>query len=157
MKSLNLPFVLVAEDDENDVFFLRRAFERARLSCPLIDVPNGEEAINYLSRCLTCAQGQVHPLPALLLLDLKMPLLNGFDVLAWLQQRREFNGMPAIVLSSSGLEADVKRARELGARDYRVKPHSGDELLKLVQEFSLHWIPQGLPDCSARAAELNPA
>jgi len=130
------PLVLLAEDDPNDVFFLRRAFKQAGSRCQIIDVSNGEEAISYLS-----AEPHEHPVPALLLLDLKMPLVNGFDVLLWLQTKPELHEMPTIILSSSCLDLDVKKARELGARDYRVKPPSPDELLKLVREISVKWLP----------------
>ena len=145
MESPTPALVLVAEDDENDIFLLRHAFQQARLSYPIIDVPNGEEAIDYLSGCVPYAGREHHPLPALLLLDLKMPLLNGFDVLSWLQGRPEFRDMPAVVLSSSAFDSDIKRARELGARDYLVKPQSSDDLVKLVQELSLHWLSRGIP------------
>ena len=130
------PLVLLAEDDPNDVFFLRRAFKQAGSRCQIIDVCNGEEAISYLS-----ADPREHAVPSLLLLDLKMPLVNGFDVLLWLQTKPELHEMPTIILSSSCLELDVKKARELGARDYRVKPPSPDELLKLVREISVKWLP----------------
>ena len=135
--------VLVADDDENDVFFLKRAFRQAGLRCPIVDVPNGEEAIRYLSE--GGSDHEHHPLPALLLLDLKMPLLDGFDVLSWLQKQPEFKEMPIVVLTSSGFESDIDRARKLGARDYLVKPRTPDDLVKLVQDISLHWLTAELP------------
>src|SRR5690349_16355937 len=110
MKNPNPAFVLLAEDDENDVFLLRRAFNRAGITYPIIAVPNGEEVINFLLACVQNSGCEHHTLPRLLLLDLKMPLLNGFDVLSWLHERREFQYMPTIVLSSSNLDLDIKRA-----------------------------------------------
>src|SRR5690242_14029566 len=101
--------VLLAEDDENDVLLLRHAFRRAGLQYPILDVPNGEEAIHYLSGCVPYGDRDHYPLPTLLLLDLKMPLLNGFDVLSWLKARPEYRDLPAVVLSSSGLDPDRQR------------------------------------------------
>src|SRR6266446_7503929 len=79
----NARHVLVADDDENDVFLLRRAFQKAGLPHTLIHVRDGQEAINYLSS-KTSPNGK-QTKPNLLLLDLKMPLVDGFDVLVWLQ------------------------------------------------------------------------
>ena len=139
-ESSNRAAVLLAEDDENDVLLLRHAFRRAGLQYPIIDVPNGEEVINYLSGCVPFEDRDHHPLPALLLLDLKMPLVNGFDVLSWLQARPEYHDLPAVVLSSSGLDPDRRRAHDLGARDYLVKPLTSDDMVRLVQQLSLRWL-----------------
>jgi CheY-like chemotaxis protein len=104
--------VLVAEDSEDDLFLLTRAFRRAGLTHCLVPVADGEKAIEYL-------QGQ-SPAPDLLLLDLKMPKVDGFGVLEWLQHRPELR-MPAIVYSTSEEPEDKQRAKQLGAADYLVK------------------------------------
>ena len=155
MQTSSSPLVLIAEDDPNDVFLLRRAFQQAEVSSRIIDVPNGLEAIRYLS-----ADNCECSIPDLLLLDLKMPLLNGFDVLLWLQNKPQLSEMPAVVLSSSFFDLDMKRARELGARDYQVKPHSSSELLNLVREISSRWLTLGpqlvVQPTSAYRAENSP-
>src|SRR6266478_5354953 len=86
-KMTNNAPVLVAEDDPNDVFLLRRAFKKAGVSNPLVVFHNGQEAIDYLSGETTQPGRETRSCPALFFLDLKMPLMDGFDVLMWLQAR----------------------------------------------------------------------
>ena len=130
--------ILLAEDDENDVFLLRRALEKAGLSDALVVARDGQEAIDYLS-----GNGRQH-LPGLLLLDLKMPRLDGFDVLKWLSTRPDLSDLPVVVLSSSCHEADREQARKLGARDYKVKPSDFPKLVGLVRELHARWL-EGAP------------
>src|SRR5438445_4742341 len=101
----NARHVLVADDDENDVFLLRRAFQKAGLPHRLIHVRDGQEAINYLGG----ETSQNGTKPKLFLLDLKMPLVDGFDVLRWLRARPEKNSLPVVVLCSSTLTADKNK------------------------------------------------
>src|SRR6266498_5497568 len=107
------PAVLVADDDANDIFFLRRAFQKAGLSCPIIDVPDGEKAINYLTGSDGFGDRNQFPIPSLLFLDLKMPKVSGFEVLEWLQKHHNLNSMKVVVLSSSNLPTDMQKARAL--------------------------------------------
>src|ERR1051326_7316731 len=113
------PTVLVADDDANDVFFLRRAFQKAGVACPIVDVPDGEKAISYLSGSDTYADRKRYPLPALLFLDLKMPKVSGFEVLEWLQKHDGLTKMKVVVLSSSNLPSDMQKARALGRSEER--------------------------------------
>src|SRR5438552_16675097 len=112
------PAVLIADDDSNDIFFLRRAFKKAGLAHPVLDVHDGERAIHYLSGHENYADRSRFPLPALLFLDLKMPKVSGFEVLQWLHQQKEFPDLKVVVLSSSGLQSDIQRAKDLGAHEY---------------------------------------
>jgi len=134
--------ILVADDDENDFLILRRAFIRAGLSHLLIHVSDGEAAINYLSREAPYADARQYPRPGLLLLDLKMPKVNGFDVLEWLKGRKDLDSLRVIVLSASQIEADKKAAALLGAHEYQTKPHDFDDLVKLAQELDNRWLNQ---------------
>jgi CheY-like chemotaxis protein len=134
------PVILVAEDDPNDVFFLRRAFQKAQIKCQILDVSNGQDAILYLQGVAPYSNRAAYPLPQLLLLDLKMPLMNGFDVLEWLRNRPELSQIPALVLSSSGHDEDVTRARQLGARAYLVKPSDLTQLAQLAREVGAQWL-----------------
>src|SRR5687767_1760389 len=104
--------ILAAEDEESDRMILDLAFQRAKLQHPLVIVRDGQEAVDYLSGKGRYAGQSAHPMPALLVLDLKMPRMNGFDVLAWLAEQPEFKQMPAVVLSSSGDELDMTKARQ---------------------------------------------
>src|ERR1041384_7323689 len=118
------PTILLAEDDEDDVLLIRRAFQRARLLNPLQVVRDGEEAIEYLAGGDRYRNRTIHPLPFLLLLDLHMPKLNGFDVLTWVQSRPELRRIKVAVLTSSSNEYDFSKAMSLGAHSYFTKPGS---------------------------------
>jgi len=139
MKPASAP-ILVAEDEENDVFILRLAFERARLTTPLVAVGDGQEAVDYLAGNGSFANRGTHLLPSLLILDLKMPRMTGFDVLKWLSARPEFKDLPVVILSSSSDDSDLRRAKEAGAREYFVKPHNLSELVKIVQALHARYI-----------------
>lgn len=128
--------ILVAEDEESDVIFLRRAFKKAAVPNPLIHVANGNEAMRYFAS----DNGSPNPLPALILVDLKMPICDGFALLAWLRDQPQLQHIPVVVLTSSELEADRRHACQLGARDYLIKPLIPDELVPLVQTFQKRFL-----------------
>ena len=132
--------ILAAEDEESDRLILELALERAHLPHPLVFVPDGQEVVDYLSGKGQYADRSAHPLPALLVLDLKMPGMNGFDVLAWLAEQTEFKQIPVVVLSSSSDESDMSKARELGALEYFVKPHRLDELVEIAHQMQARWL-----------------
>src|SRR5690348_7713727 len=115
--------ILLVEDNEDDVFFMRRAFKDAGLKERLEVVRNGEEAIQYLGGTDEFANRERYPLPKFVFLDLKMPIMNGFEVLSWLKEQSQLD-IPVAVLSSSPEEQDMKRARALGAACYLIKPPS---------------------------------
>ena len=131
--------ILLAEDDPNDVLLLERAFQKAGLRNSLKIVPDGEQAIDYLSGRGIYADREQYPLPFLILLDLKMPGTDGFEVLQWLRADPELKRLLVVVLTSSNLQSDVDRAYELGANSYLVKPVGFDEMVHLVQRFEIYW------------------
>src|SRR3954454_11925540 len=110
--------VLLADDDRNDALFLRRAFQKAGLSHSIVDVRNGRQAANYLAGEVLYADRTQFPLPALIILDLKMPLMDGFELLAWIRRQKQLQTVPAVVLSSSDQAVDKEKALDLGAQDY---------------------------------------
>ncbi|HVV01354.1 MAG TPA: response regulator, partial [Verrucomicrobiae bacterium] len=114
--------ILFAEDDRNDVFFLRRAFLQVGRPVNIVDVRNGQQAINYLQGEGFYSDRENFPYPSLLILDLKLPLMDGFQVLGWLKDHPEAGKIPAVVLSASAREEEMARARELGARECFLKP-----------------------------------
>jgi len=136
------PTILVAEDDEDDVLFIKMAFKKTGLPNPLMIAHNGEEVVDYLKGNPPFNNRAVFPLPRLLLLDLKMPRMTGFEVLAWLAAHSEFEHLPAVVLSSSSLEADVDLSRQMGARDYFIKPNDNEQLTNLLLELSARWLSE---------------
>jgi CheY-like chemotaxis protein len=135
--------ILLVEDSRDDAFFLRRAFLKAGLSHSIVDVRNGQQAVNYLNGNALYADRSLYPLPNIVLVDLKMPLMDGFELLAWLKERPELERLPVIVISSSDLPTDRERAMKLGARDYFVKPNDPEELLSVVEELHSRWIATG--------------
>jgi CheY-like chemotaxis protein len=132
--------ILLAEDEETDVLMFGVALERTGLSCPLVSVRDGREALDYLSGGPPYQDRTRHPLPALIVLDLKMPRLTGFDVLAWLRTRPDLQRIPAVVLSSSSYPEDIHKALALGARDYHIKPHSLEDLVALLRKIAVRWL-----------------
>jgi len=134
--------ILLAEDDENDIFLMGRAFDRADIPNRLIVVRNGQEAIDYLAGTGEYAQRDKYPTPGLVLLDLKMPWMDGFDVLRWLRAHSQFDTLPVVILTSSKLQSDIDKSRQLGVYDYRVKPHGFEELVRLLDDVRKCWLDE---------------
>lgn len=134
------PPILVAEDDPDDAFMLRRAFAKANVANPLAFVVDGEEAIEYLGGTGRYGGHSRQPLPVVLLLDLKMPRCNGFEVLEWVREHPGLGRLPVVVLTSSRESTDIARAYELGANSYLVKPGSPEDLLATVRGLGLYWL-----------------
>jgi|SRR6266850_5821350 len=132
--------VLLAEDDSDDVLLTQIAFEKARLANPLQIVRDGEEAISYLDGKGKYSNRLLYPFPILLLLDLKMPKFNGFQVLAWLKAQPHLRALPVAVMTSSDQDPDVTRAYKLGADSYLIKPPNAEALLALVQRLHAYWM-----------------
>ncbi len=139
-----LPPILAAEDETSDAMILKLAFQRANLPHPLVVVGNGQEAVDYLRGSGRHGDRSLYPLPGLIVLDLKMPRMNGFDVLEWLARQPECKEIPAVILSSSSDESDMRKARELGAREYFVKPHAFSDLIAIVQQLHTRWLANAL-------------
>ena len=132
--------VLLAEDDANDVLLIQRAFQKTNIANPLRVVRDGEEAVAYLSGQEPYADRDRHPLPMLLLLDLKLPRKSGFEVLQWLRQQSSLKRLPVVVLTSSNQNPDINKAFDLGANSYLVKPGGLDSLLELVKNLDMYWL-----------------
>src|SRR5438034_11513986 len=120
--AIDFEVILLAEDNENHVLLIRRAFEQAGLVNPLYVVSNGEEAISYLKGEGKYANRDEYPLPCLMLLDLKMPKKDGFEVLEWLRGQPGFSSLRVVVLTTSEELRDVNRAYRLGANSFLTKP-----------------------------------
>src|SRR5437660_1101755 len=116
--------ILLADDDENDVTLLKLAYARSRLVNPLVIVNDGVRAIEYLDGEGSFANRLASPLPCLVLLDLKMPRRNGFEVLSWIRAHPDLRRLIVVVLTTSQHGSDIERAYDLGANSYAVKPGS---------------------------------
>jgi CheY-like chemotaxis protein len=132
--------ILLVEDDENDVLLVQRAFRKAGVANPLRVLGDGDAAVAYLSGEGVYADRRVHPLPGLLLLDLKLPRRSGLEVLGWLRQQRGLGRLITVVLTSSRESSDVNRAYELGANSYLVKPVLLGDLVEMVKRLDLYWL-----------------
>src|SRR4051812_17675555 len=137
--------ILIAEDSEEDSEILRRAFRKTGCNVPLLFVRDGQQAMDYLSGDGEYADRTAHPLPRLLLLDLKMPRVDGFDVLGWLQKHPKLKLIPVTVLTSSNFDKDVDRAYGLGANSYLVKPSSLGGYEDIAEKLRSYWIETNRP------------
>jgi CheY-like chemotaxis protein len=132
-------FILLAEDDVNDTLLIKRAFQKAGFGSLLKTVSNGKQAIDYVAGVGDYADRGRFPLPFLLLLDLKMPGTNGFEVLTWIRSQPDLKRLLVVVLTSSNLQTDVDRAYELGANSYLVKPIEFSQMVNMIQRFEAYW------------------
>jgi DNA-binding response OmpR family regulator len=122
ISTVQSPGILLVEDSDEDFFFFRRALSKADVQCEYVRVANGVEARSFLK-----ANGHR---PILVFLDLKLPLVNGFELMEWLRIQPFFNHIRVVILTGSESAKDMERARSLGVADYLVKPISS-EILKL--------------------------
>lgn len=133
------PAILIVEDDVNDQNFIQRAFKQSGVVNHLSVVNDGEEATAYLRGLALYADRTLHPLPRLIITDLKMPRMGGIDLLEWMSAREEFRLIPTIVLTSSNNQEDIARAYEHGAKGYIIKPVQFAELAKLMRIVADYW------------------
>jgi CheY-like chemotaxis protein len=134
--------VLYAEDEENDVFFLERAFKMAGSPHTLSTVPDGQQAVEYLAGNGAFADRARHPLPALVLLDINMPKKSGLEVLKWIREQSLFKSLPVVIFTSSSRPEDMEQAHLLGANDYLLKPSRPLKLVDLVKSLHDRWLSQ---------------
>jgi CheY-like chemotaxis protein len=135
-----LATVLYVEDEEFDAMFMHKAFERVGLKGSLQVVADGQQAMDYLAGSGAYADRREHPLPAVILLDLKLPVVSGFEVLAWLRRQPGLKNLPVVVFSSSDQPEDQAMASELGANDFVQKPSSALEFPKVVERLRKRWM-----------------
>ena len=132
--------LLLVEDNEDDVFLMKRALKGARVVNPLFVVEDGQEAVDYLGGGGKFADRDQYPLPAVVFLDLKLPFISGHDVLAWIRRQRELESLVVIVLTSSNEPSDLNRCYALGANSYVVKPPTPEQLEDLAKAFKWYWL-----------------
>lgn len=132
--------VLLVEDNPKDVFLIKRALQKAETTIALQVVGDGDAAVQYLAAEAAYSDRNVYPLPALVLLDLKLPRRSGAEVLAWIRQNPDLKRLPVVVLTSSREYADVNRIYDLGANAYMVKPPTFDQLVEIIKALNIHWM-----------------
>ncbi len=136
------PTILYVDDDDNDVLLLKHALRCAKLSFDVQVVSDPEKAAAYLGGQGIYSDRQRYPLPAMVLLDLKMPRMHGLEILAWIRNQPRFRHLVVIVLTASNHAPEVNRAYELGANSYLIKPVELAELVQIVRGMSTYWMPE---------------
>lgn len=132
--------ILLVEDNPQDILLVQRAFRKAGITNPLQVVNDGDAAVLYLSGEGVYSDRSLYPLPALILLDLKLPRRSGAEVLQWLRQQQGIKRLPVVVLTASQEYTDVNHLYDLGANAYMVKPVAFDNLVEIVTIINQHWM-----------------
>jgi CheY-like chemotaxis protein len=151
MNALNTHTILLVEDDENDVLFMEMALQKADLAHSFRVVEDGQAAIDYLSGAGEYVDRARFPLPALVFLDLKLPLIMGMEVLKWIREQSALDTMAVIVLTSSQQRSDIEKACALGANSYLVKPSSPAGLGEIVDLVKRYWLRLNQPTATMAA------
>jgi CheY-like chemotaxis protein len=128
------PFILLVEDDEDDRFFAERTLGKAGLKC-VFHVATGQAAVDYLSGLCGFGDREKYPLPDIILLDLKIPEINGHQVLEWIKAQPQLGAIAVYILSSSGEISDRTRATAANAAGYFVKPLTGQNVEVVLRKF----------------------
>ena len=137
------PVILLVDDNPHDVVLIRLAFRKAGIIDTIRLVKDGGEAIRYINGDGIYADRTQYPPPTLVLLDLKMPGANGFEVLKFIRSQEQFDSLVVMVMSGSRDDADIQHAYELGANSYLVKPTKFEDLVKIMESLKDYQSMQG--------------
>jgi CheY-like chemotaxis protein len=142
--------ILIVEDREDDILLMQRAFKQTALKNPIQYVRTAEDAMAYLSGEGQFSNRTEFPLPVLILLDLKLPGKDGFDLLSWIRGQDGFRDLPVVVLTSSTQIRDVNRAYHLGANSFFVKDLDFQETVILSGLLRDYWLKKAARPESSR-------
>lgn len=134
---LNRFSILLVEDNPDDIIITKRALQKGKVNNRLYIVHDGEEALQFLKRT---GPYEDAPKPALILLDLKMPKVNGFEVLEEIKQDKDLKSIPIIMLTTSAREIDIEKAYQLGCNNYIIKPVSFENFIQTVIKMKEYWL-----------------
>src|SRR4051794_16744683 len=137
--------ILLVEDNLDDVILTRRAFRRSGVMAALAVAEDGEQAIHYLRGQGAFADRNAHPMPALVLLDWKLPKKTGVEVLRWIRSEPALLTLPVVILTSSKQQEDIEAAYAAGANSYLQKPVELGALQELVIRLHLYWLQTNVP------------
>ncbi len=137
--------ILLIEDNVNDAELAIRAFRKGNINNNLIHLKNGAEAIEFLFGTGKFEGRDIHNKPKVILLDLKMPKMDGLEVLARIKTNELTKAIPVVVLTSSKEHPDIECAYSLGANSYIVKPVEFDEFAKVVTDLGFYWLLKNQP------------
>ncbi|HWC19561.1 MAG TPA: response regulator [Terriglobales bacterium] len=133
--------ILLVEDESADALLIKRALEKTGLDFKLSRLKHGDEAIDYLSGTPPFQDRETHPLPDVILLDIKLPRRTGFEVLEWVRsQAPGISRIPVVMLTSSRHSVDVNRAYDLRANGYLTKPDTANRLQEMMVDFKKYWL-----------------
>lgn len=132
-------YILLVDDSDDDSFFFHRAVARVGVAIQTQRACNGQEAIDYLLGAGKFSDRQRFPIPHLIMLDLKMPICDGFDFLSWKREQVSLAGIATVVMSSSSMEADIRRSYELGAHSFTTKVMTTDRLAERISALRDWW------------------
>ncbi len=147
--ALKRHFLLVMEDEDDDILLYKHAFKTMRMGDEVFFARDGEEGIHYLSGAGPYGNRENNPLPTTILLDLKMPRKNGFEILIWRQTNPIAKVIPTVVLSTSSRKEDIFTAYQLGANAYFTKPFDLRKLISLLTMIETFWEHAQLPSLTA--------
>ena len=135
--------ILLVEDNAADVELTLRAFKRRKVSNPIAVARDGEEALDYVYRRGAFATRA--PVPGVILLDLRLPKVDGLEVLREVKRHAVYRNVPVIVLTTSAEDGDIRKSYELGAASYIVKPVEFERFLEVIERIDLYWILTNVP------------
>jgi len=132
--------ILVVEDSDDHVLLLRHAFQKAGILNPIQVVSSGEDAIAYLGGSDRYSDWKMFPLPSIVLLDLKLPGVDGLHVLRWIRRQPSLKALRVAMLTSSDLGEEINAAYEAGVNVFLTKPVDLDKLVEMMRVFRAHWL-----------------
>lgn len=132
--------LLLIEDSSDDIFLMQRALKGAGILNKILIVDDGRDALHYLQGTGKYQDRAAFPIPDIIFLDVKLPCVSGFEILQWIRANKEMRSLVVIMLTSSNQPSDIRRAYDLGANSYVVKPSSYEQLLGFAQAFRHYWL-----------------
>ena len=130
--------ILVVDDSDDDILITQRVFKKVRMMNTLYTVRSGEEAIDFIYRQNKYAES-MPPLPGLILLDISMPGMSGFDVLKKLKADQNYRKIPIVMLTTSSDEVDIAKSYDNGACSFITKPTTFADFIKAIERFEVYW------------------
>jgi CheY-like chemotaxis protein len=139
--------ILVVEDNPDDVLLIGMALSRSGVSSNMVNLRDGEQAIEFFRGAGRFADRNAFPIPSLVLLDLKMPRVDGFDVLRWIRSHPEWRSLPVVVLTTSYYGPDIEKAYNLGANSFLTKANDFSKFLQDIRDMATFWLSKvSLPE-----------
>jgi CheY-like chemotaxis protein len=151
----SLGTILLVEDEPTDAVLIQRAFQKVGVQNPIAHLTNGDEALAYLEGINQYSDRLKFPLPILIILDLKLPGMNGLQILKWIRTKRDLRLIPVVVLTGSADTTNVQSAYEAGANSYLLKPADRNEIIRVIQMIEQYWMQNNVSPPLVRRAQEN--